>query len=132
MPVTVVASTVRLPRLTTVTVQLTWSPTARPATGSGVIERARTFTGCTVTVAVDGADSTAVPRLVPVPIAVLVTVPASTSPWVSSYVEVQVTLPSGGTGVVGQLIWPAAPVPLNAVSVMPTPVTVVLPVLVTR
>ncbi|GAA3026254.1 hypothetical protein GCM10017559_60190 [Streptosporangium longisporum] len=84
-----------------------------------------------VTVAVEGSEVTAGPvGGVPVAVAVLTTVPASTSAWVMTRVPLQVVEACGARVVVGQVIAAGVFEPLET-SVILTPVRVVLPVLTT-
>src|SRR5271166_435779 len=78
------------------------------------------------TVTVEAAEVTTVlDGLVPCEVATLVTDPASTSAWVTVYMPVQVSLPPGDSVPDGQLTE-------FLLSVTPTEVSVVVPVLVTR
>ena len=65
-------------------------------------------------------------------VAVFVIEPASMSACVTVYVPVQVVEAPGASVVTGQVITGGVPVPENAVSVADTPVSVALPVLVTK
>ncbi len=84
------------------------------------------------TVAVEAFEVTAGPvGGVPVAVAVSTTEPASTSACVTVYVPVHVVDVCGASVVTGHVMTGGVPVPENAVSVTLTPVTPVLPVLVT-
>ena len=86
----------------------------------------------TVTVAVDGVRRhRRTGRRRPGRVAVLVIEPASMSACVTVYVPVHVVEAPGASVVTGQVITGGVPVPENAVSAARTPVSVVLPVLVT-
>ena len=86
-----------------------------------------------VTVAVSGGEVVVPPAgLVPDAVAVLVSVPASMSCCVTTYVPLQVVFVPAASVVTGQLMAGAVPVPLNAVSLICRPAMATLPVLVTR
>jgi len=84
----------------------------------------------------DGVESTAAPPPIgaPLAVAVLVTVPASTSAWVGVYAAVQVTVAPGASDAApaGQPGAGVLPLPVKAPSATATPVSVTLPVFVTR
>ncbi len=85
-----------------------------------------------VTVACEASEATGAPPAVPVATAAAVTLPASTSSWVTAYAAVQVSVSPGRSVVVaGQTSCGGVPVPEKAVRATSTPVTVVVPVLVT-
>jgi hypothetical protein len=101
--------------------------------GVAVLVSASVETRVTVTVAVELLAVTGGPvGGVPDAVAVFVMEPASMSACVTAYVPVQVVDCCGIRVVTGQVITGGVPVPENAVSVTPTPVRVVFPVLVTR
>ncbi len=85
-----------------------------------------------VTVADEALDVTGGPAGgVPVAVAVFVIAPVLMSACVTVYVPVHVVDVCGASVVTGQVITGGVPVPENAVSAAVTPVSVVLPVLVT-
>ena len=89
--------------------------------------------GMSTVVGLDGTGTSGVPSGgVPVAVAVFVSVPASTSAWVTVYVAVQVSNWPANSVVDGQSITESAPVPEKSVSATPTPVSVTFPVLVTK
>ncbi|MFF3443366.1 hypothetical protein [Streptosporangium sp. NPDC002721] len=105
-------------------------PAAVAELGDAVFSSVSPGAAVMVTVAVDGADVTAGPAGgVPEATAVFTIAPASTSACVVTYVLVQVVDACGASVVTGQVITGGGPVPENAVSVTPTPVNVVFPVL---
>ena len=83
--------------------------------------------------AVSGCEVVVPPAgLVPDAVAVLLIVPASMSCCVTTYVPLQVVVAPAASVLTGQLMTGAAPVPLNAVSLICRLVIATLPVLVTR
>ncbi|MFF3443338.1 hypothetical protein [Streptosporangium sp. NPDC002721] len=109
------------------------NPAAVVVLGDAVFNRVRLGVAVMVTVAVDGADVTGGPvGGVPDTTAVFTIEPAFTSACVVTYVLVHVVDACGANVVTGHVIADGVPDPENAVLVTPTPVNVVLPVLVTR
>lgn len=124
---------VTLPALTTKNEYATDCPAAVTVVGVTVFLIDSAGDGVLVTVAVDGSDVTADPvGGVPVATAVLVIEPASMSACVTVYVPVQGVDASGASVVTGQVTAGGVSVPEKAVSSAATPVSVELPVLVTR
>ncbi|MEU8385216.1 hypothetical protein [Streptosporangium sp. NPDC048865] len=108
-------------------------PAAVVAAGEAVFSSVRLGADVSVTVAVEGADVTAGPvGGVPDAVAVFTTVPASTSACVVTYILVHVVEAPGASVVTGHVTAEGVPDPENTVFVTPTPVSVVLPVLVIR
>jgi len=110
---------------------ITWpAPVTLVGSADLVTVRAGASTG---TVADDGGDTGGETPGggVAAAVAVFVIEPASMSACVAVYVAVQSTLAAGGNGPGGHVATGGVPVPVNAVSSIPTAVSVTLPVLVT-
>jgi hypothetical protein len=100
--------------------------------GDAVFTTVNPGAGVAVTVTVDGAEVTAGPvGGVPEATVVFTLDPASMSACVVTYVPVHVVVACGAKVATGQVITGGVPVPENAVSAAPTPVSVALPVLTT-
>src|SRR5690348_6617630 len=104
--------------------------------GSAVLVMVRSGDAMALKVVDEGCESTAAPPPIgePLAVAVLVTVPASTSAWVGVYSAVQVTVAPGAmeAAPAGQLGAGVVPVPVKAPSATEMSVSVTLPVFVTR
>ncbi len=127
----VVAVRVTLPRLVTMKVYATWSPTSAITVRSAW---ARSVTAGAASIGTStgaGGAATWPPGAAAVAVTVLRTEPASTSACVRTYAVVQVTVAPGATWSEGQTT--ASPGPAGAVKALATasPDSVWLPVLVT-
>jgi hypothetical protein len=124
---------VLFPVLVTRNEYVTVWPAAVTVLGDAVFNSATDGAEVAETVADDGADVTGGPvGGVPDAVAVSVIEPASMSACVTVYVPVQVVDAPGASVVTGHEITGGVPEPENAVSVTPTPVSVLLPVFVTK
>ncbi len=124
---------VTFPVFATVTVNVTLSPTAAYVVGVTVVETSTRGVRSTVTPALEALERTVAPVwLRPTPKAVALTLPASRSAWVITYVEVQTPVsPGDSVRSSWQTRFGGAPRPLNITASGATSETVTLPVLVT-
>jgi hypothetical protein len=131
---TVIPLTVTLPEFVTANEYVTFAPAAVTVVGLADLTSVRAGPDVALTVAVDGGeDVTAGPvGGVPDAVAELDTDPLSISACVVVYEPVHVVDAPGARVVVGQeMLVSCGPAGLASVSLMPTPVKVTLPVLVT-